>query len=342
MSLKKVLVIGASGAMGQYLVPELAGKGFQVDAVSFDDVSTELPNVTWINGNAKEPEFRKQLLSRHYDGIVDFLVYPTHELTSLLPQIVRAADHYIFLSSYRIYDGIEIPVRETSPRLLDSSKDIVLRNSDDYSIYKARGENVIRAMFPENNWTIIRPAITYSFLRNQLVTLEAPCTVGRALLGKSVILPETARNVQGTMTWAGDVAKMIAGLLFNEKARGEVFTVSTSEHHTWEEIAAYYKDICGLNAVWVDQEDFLQCLDFAMGGPGMDWRWQLIYDRLFDRVIDNSKILSVAGLKQENLMKLYDGLKLEVSRYPREYAEKAASVPLNVRMDQYLEEKGLC
>ena len=36
MSAKKVLVIGATGAMGQYVVPELAALGYEVDAVALD------------------------------------------------------------------------------------------------------------------------------------------------------------------------------------------------------------------------------------------------------------------------------------------------------------------
>jgi hypothetical protein len=39
--------------------------------------------------------------------------------------------------------------------------------------------------------------------------------------------------------------------------------------------------------------------------------WQLRYDRMFDRVMDNRKILDATGMKQFELMPLYDGLKLE-------------------------------
>lgn len=342
MAQKNVLVLGATGAMGQYLVPILAEKGFHVDAVSMDTATAEIKNVTWIKGNAKDFEYRKELLQRcHYDGIVDFMIYTTAELPSFLPGIVSVTDHYIYLSTYRIYDGIEVPVKETSPRLIDSSTDPLLINSDDYCIFKARGENIMREFFPAKNWSIIRPAITYSRLRNQLVTLEAPCTVGRALMKKAVLLPETAKDIQGTMSWAGDVAQMIAGILFNEKALGETYTVATSEHHTWGEIAEYYEDICGLKAIWVPQEDFLSCAvngfkDFPHTGS-----WQLKYDRLFNRVMDNSKILELTGMKQENLMKLYDGLKYEISRCPKDYGTLVADFPANIAMDNYLKERGL-
>ena len=60
-------------------------------------------------------------------------------------------------------------------------------------------------------------------------------------------------------------------------------------------------------------------------------RWQLEYARLFDREVDNSKVLAVTGLKQSDTMPLYDGLKMEISRTPKDYPW-----PNNQRMDDYL------
>ena len=327
---KKVLILGATGAMGQYLVPLLAAQGYQIDSVSYDEMAAPLPsNVRHIKANVKENDALLKLLQNHYDGIVDFLIYPTAELVYRLPMLVKNTGHYIYLSSYRIYDNKEHPVKESSPRLLDSSEDVLLRNSDDYCIYKARGENILQS-FAEKNWTIIRPAITYSLMRYQLVTLEAANTVGRAFAGKAVVLPEQARTVQATMSWAGDVAQMIAGLLFNEKARGETFTVATAEHHSWGEIADYYKDICNLKAVWVDKKDYLRIL--CPDPYQINASWQLEYDRLFDRIMDNSKVLQATGMTQAALTKLYDGLTREIARCPKDHPW-----PVHERMDAYLE-----
>ena len=340
MAQKKVLVLGATGAMGQYLVPKLAERGYAVDAVAMEDGNFSTPGINMIVGNCKEYAFRTNLLKNNYDAIVDFMIYPTKELILYLPEIIEATGHYIFLSTYRIYDGCEVPVKETSPRLLDNSKDVLLRNSDDYCIYKARGEDIVRS-FPKKNWSIIRPAVTYSRMRYQLVTLEAFATVARAKLGKTVVLPESAGNVQATMSWAGDVAEMIARLLFNEKAFGETFTVATAEHHSWGEIAEYYHDICGLKALWVDQKDYLNLLyqDYErFPYPGL---WQLAYDRLFERIMDNSKILSATGLKQENMMKLYDGLKYEIARCPEDYPASVMGHYQNIQMDNYLKARGM-
>jgi len=337
---EKILVLGATGALGKYMVPLLAQKGFKVDSVALDDSIFRHPGINHIKGDARDILFRNELFKNNYDGIVDFMVYNSADLASMLMPVVNAAGHYIFVSSYRVYDGVETPTRENSPRLLDNTKDVLFQNSDDYSIYKARGENVLNSLL-RKNWTIVRLAITYSLMRYQLVTLEAPCTVGRAQLNKPVILPGSARNIQATMSWAGDVAQMISRLLFNGKALGETFTVSTSEHPTWEEIAGFYQDICNLKTIWVDQEDYLRCVVSNYELSPYTGRWQLIYDRLLNRVMDNSKVLGATGLKQENMMKLYDGLKYEISRTPKDFGQSVAGNPTNRSIDKYLADKGI-
>ena len=329
----KILILGATGAMGKYLVPLLAEAGHQITAVALDPIELPYKNVRGITGNIQqEPSLRRQILAENYDAIVDFLIYPSWRVPQALPEMLQLTGQYIYLSTYRIYADEEHPIKETSPRLIDATKNVLLRNSDDYCIFKARGENILRS-FERRNWTIIRPAITYSLMRYQLVTLEARLTVGRARAGKAVVLPIQAKEVQGTMSWAGDVAKMIAGLLFNDRAYGETFTVATAEHNTWGEIADYYKDICNLKAVWVDKEDYIRILDPNPYGTGV--RWQLEYDRLFHRIMDNSKILSATGMKQEELMPLYKGLEYEIGRCPMD-----AVWPECPEMDEYLKQHG--
>ena len=332
--MKKILVLGATGAMGKYLVPRLADMNCNVDAVALDKFPLEHPNINSIvTPNARDGKYMLELLANKYDGIVDFLVYNTELITTFLPMMVENCGHYIYLSSYRVYDNKEIPIKETSPRLCDTADEQLIKLSDDYSIYKARGEDVLK-LLPQKNWTVIRPAITYSYLCNQLVTLELHNTVGRAKQGKTVVLPEEARSVQATMSWGGDVAEMISKLLFNDKALAEVFTTSTAEHHTWEEVAGYYTEICGLKPLWVPKDEYLGIVNDFKYSNGS--RWQLECDRLFDRVIDNSKVLEATGMKQADLMPLRKGLELEISKIPADFKWRP-----NERMDNYLAKRGI-
>jgi len=136
------------------------------------------------------------------------------------------------------------------------------------------------------------------------------------------------------MSWAGDVARMISRLLFNSSTRRECFTVATAEHRSWGEIAQYYQQIIGLKIVAADTEDYLKILgssDFA--------RQQLVYDRLFQRIVDNSKVLRVTGLKQEEFMSLRSGLEKELSALPKDVAWPDASAVWE-KMDDYLKRHG--
>lgn len=330
----KILIIGY-GAMGMYLVPELSARGYQVDVYCMEQVKDSFEGVTFHQANAFEEGFLKNLLETGgYDAAVDFLMYATAEkFRKYYRLFLDNVRHYIFLSTYRIYANEEHPVKETSPRLLEVIQDPEYQaTEDEYSRYKALEENVLRES-GYRNFSIIRPAITYSKYRFQLVTLEAQVVIERARKGKKIILPEKAMDVQATMSWAGDVAKMIAGLLLNPAAMGETFSVCTAEHHTWREVAEYYKEITGMDYVTVDTETYYQ-----LWADSKYARYQLEYDRFFDRIMDNSKILTLTGLKQEELMPLKEGLRREFEALPEGYTWPAT--PVNDRMDAWLEAHG--
>lgn len=331
----KILIMGGTGAMGKHLAPMLAQRGYQVDVVYsyFDEVAVDAPNLHYIKANGKDWTFLNSLLSNNYDAVYDFLIYDSKDLGAFIPKYLDNTGHYFFFSSYRIYANEEHPIKETSPRLWDVTKDPFLKLSDDYCIYKAKAEDFLHAT-QRQNYTIVRPSITYSLMRYQLVTLEANDTVGRAFSGKKALLPIQAKNVQGTMTWAGNNAQMLAKLLFNEKAFTQTYSLSTAEHHSWGEIAEYYKDLVGLQVEWVDKEYYLRAINPNPYQQGP--RRQLDYDRLYDRIMDNSKVLEATGMKQEELMPLYDGLKYEIGRLPKE-----AEWHPNPNMDKVIAELAL-
>lgn len=335
---KKVLVPGGTGAMGVYLIPELLKLGYEVDVISQDDVVSDNPKLRYFKENAKDKAYIEKMLKNGYDGVIDFMCYWNEEERRTFPELyLKNTGHYIFLSTYRVYGNAEHPIRETSPRIfdLDVPDKELLCSSGDYCIHKAQSEERLKAS-SYNNWTIVRPAITYSKQRFQLVTLEMELVVRRMLEGKTLVLPEPAMEVQSTMSWAGDVAKMLAGILFNEKAMREIYSVTTSEHHTWREVAEMYKEIGGLKYITVDTETFLNIWQ----PNNVMSRHQLKYDRYYDRIMDNSKILELTGMKQSELMPLKQGLKMEFDALDKDNLKWADNASYT-RMDAYLAENGL-
>lgn len=337
---KKVLVLGGTGAMGMYLVPALIEAGYAVDVYSMDDIKSENPDLHYYVRDCYDENNLRDILSKGYDCVIDFLLYggwdAAHSFVNKYKLFLESTKHYIYLSSYRVYDDLEHPVRESSPRLLDVSTDYEFLGTNDYSLYKAKGENLL-VNSGYKNFTIVRPSITFSKLRYQLVTLEAPFTVGRAFRGKKVILPRGAMDKQATLTWASDTAKFFLAVVLNEKAFGETYSFSTHEHYTWREIADIYHDICGLEYVEVDDDDFIDVIAHPDYRKGPEY--QLAYDREFDRDMDNTKILELAGMKPSDVTPLRTALKYEIDRLDK--TRDWENYEVNARMDAYLEEHGL-
>ena len=305
---RKILLLGGTGAMGVYLVPELLRMGYQVYITSRSRHLSNERDVIYLLGDAKDDDFLGQLLETRYDAIVDFMVYTTKQFRSRYQWLLDSTPHYLFLSSYRVYgDSHGAPITENSVRLLDSVDDPDYLSTDEYGLTKARQENLLFAS-GRRNWTILRPAITYSKERFQLGTMEAHEFLQRMLNGKTVIFPRQMLDKKATMSWAGDVAKLIARMILNEQAFGEAFTVSTSEHHTWREIMHCYERMLHTRIKIVD----LAVYEGIIGRP-----YQIRYDRMLDRVIDNSKALRVTGMRQEDFMPLWDGLKIELTNFAK-------------------------
>ena len=305
---KKVLLVGGTGAMGVYLAPELAALGYEVYITTRKERDSHDPSIHYITGNSKAGYFIKQVVQDGYDAIIDFMVYHTDEFDYIVDTFLENTQHYIFLSSYRVYgDNGSDPITESSPRLLDSVDDEVYLATDEYGLTKARQEDILRGK-ANNHWSIIRPAITYSRDRFQLGTMEANEFLYRALKGKPIVFAREMLDKKATMSWAGDVAKLIAKIVLNEKAYGEAYTASTSECHTWREIVEMYEDLLHVKTKIIPLKTYIEIFGR---------QYQVKYDRMLHRQIDNSKILEVTGMKQSDFMALKDGLRIELVEFSK-------------------------
>ena len=331
--MKKALILGGTGVMGEYLTRYLYDMGFKLDVFSLDDRESK-QNLTYIKANAKDKATVAEYLKNDYDAVIDFMMYNTKEFTDTYKMFLDNTEQYVYLSSYRVYAD-DNPIRETSPRLLDVSPDKHYLASDDYSLYKARGEDLL-INSGKKNWTAVRPTITYSDQRLQLVTLEGNTVINRSRQGKPVVLPADALKAQTTMSFAGDVSKMIARLVLNKDAYGETYTTATAEHQSWETIAGYYKEIIGLKYIPVSTEEFLSIRSDEEFDP---YRWKLIYDRFYDRVIDNTKILNATGMKQSELMPIKEGLTRCIAAL--DSSKTFGNMEYSDRMDAFLQAKGI-
>lgn len=309
----RALLLGGTGAMGAHLQDELVSAGWEVVVTSRHRRASR-PGVSFIVGNAKDPVFLKSLSAENYDAVVDFMTWAPHAFKGVLPTLLGMSRQYVFLSSYRVF--AEVPViTEASPRLLEACPDRRYTSGCEYAIAKAREEDLLRSS-SASNWTIVRPAITYSKGRFQLGTLEAGEWLWRALRGLPVPMAREVLERECTLSWGRDVARMIAKLLGNSSAFKEDFNVSTSKHQPWAEVLDLYRGILGFKIRLVSLETYERYCCWYDRNLG--YCPQLRYDRLVDRVLDNSKVLSVTGMAEVDTAGVGEGLASEFERFLRD------------------------
>ena len=110
MSIKKVLLLGGTGAIGTYLRDILNDKGVEVYVTS-RSMHKDKGHIHFIQCNAKENIELNKVCFEHWNAIVDFLSYKTDELSRRLKVMLNSTDQYIFLSSARVFANEEHPIK---------------------------------------------------------------------------------------------------------------------------------------------------------------------------------------------------------------------------------------
>ena len=290
--MKKILVLGGSGAMGLPLLNILKSKDeYTLFATSREKYIEE--GVCWVQGNGKDYSWvSKFLRNNEFDAVVDFLNYSTNEFKERYEFILNNTNHYFFISSARVYAENHNIMDERAPRILDVCKDDAYLIGDSYDLAKARQENLLNESSLKN-YTIVRPSITYNDNRLQLAIFEKDEWLYRVFDNNSIIFPEELDEIITTMTYGKDVAYAISKLLFNPLAYGETFNICNMEGRTWGEILSIY----------------LKCLEKNMNRKIKVYRvenvekmsrdlnryYQYKYARGISRRFTNKKLESVTG-----------------------------------------------
>lgn len=301
--MSKILLIAGGGTLGRYTAKELLALGNEVDTICLEDYISDNPNMRYFKGFATFEYLSEHLKDNRYDGIVNFIHYTdTEEYKRVHKLLTDNAKHLIFLSSYRVYADLQHPVTENAPQLFDVIEDDDFLENEDYAVPKSKNEHFIREESGTKNWTIVRPVISFSDRRLDIVTVSGHEVIERSAKKEKILLPIESKNLTAGLDWAGNSGKLIARLVLNKKAYGEAFTISSAQNFTWGEIAEFYSEITGAEFEWVDINKYSpQCIP-----------WILKYDRLFDRKIDNTKVMEVTGLTKNDFVSVKDGIKIEV------------------------------
>lgn len=282
--MENILILGGTGAMGKFLVKRLSAS-YHV-CVTSRKVHKSTDNVTYYQGDAHNDNFLKSILKNEkWLAIIDFMHYGTEEFKKRYQLLLANTAQYVFLSSSRVYAASETPLTEESLRLVDKVADKDFIRSDDYALAKARQEDLLK-ISGKDNWTCIRPYMTYDSYRMDLGFFPKELWLYRVLHGKSVLFPLDVASKKTTYTFGDDVAFCISCLIGNPEAKGNMYQIMQSKQHSWNEIIEIYKKALATKG-------FSMNIKYVRSMPLKEPIY--IYDRIYNRIFDNSKINNITG-----------------------------------------------
>ena len=320
--MKNILIFGGTGAMGKHLVQLLSERGDKV-YVTTRAARMSFSNVEYVQGDAKKDCFIDPLLKRNWDAIVDFMVYSTSDFQQRVPKLLAATSQYIFLSSARVYAFSSQPIEENFPRLLDSSNDQEFLATEEYSLAKARQEDILKHS-DFSNWTIVRPYITYSEQRLQLGVLEKEEWLYRALKGRAIVFSKDIAEKLTTLTYGLDVANAISKLIGEPRSKGEIYHVTQEKSDSWREVLDLYMKVLEKylgrrpKVILLGMDKFSRCKHS---------KYQIKYDRMYDRKFNSAKLSEFVDT--EAFLPLEQGL----TRCIEEFLENPSFLSINWRSE---------
>ena len=307
---KKVLLIAGGGTLGTYVSRELLRLGASVDVICPEEKSSDNERLVFHQALATDELLRDLFSKNHYDGIVNFIHYKSlDEYKRVHRLLIANTEHLIFLSSYRVYADEQHPITESAPRLYDVLNDPDFFETEDYAVPKSKCEDFLRQECAGEPWTIVRPVISFSDKRLDLLLYYAHDILEYTERGEELPMPSFVKNYKAGLDWAGNSGKLIANLLFKRDAIGEAFTVYSGHGMTWGEVAEAYTKLTGAKFYWCDEEEFVRKTPKIQSNPFI-WK----YDRHFNRDIDSSKILRVTGLSKQDFTSVEEGIKHELEK----------------------------
>ena len=324
----KILVLGGTGAMGTHLVGHLLSNEDIEVTVTSRKSRSGAGNIKYVVGNARDPEFMKEFLKNdHYDVIVDFMNYNYEEFLEYHKRLLDATDHYIFLSSSRVYANHDGRITEDCPRLLETSTDKDFLATNRYALRKAREEDMLYSS-GKSNFSIIRPYVTYSNRRLQLGIYEKEEWLYRVLNDKALIISSGVLDKLTTLTYGQDVSCGIYKIALGKPLSTAVH-ITTMENMIWMEILKLYAEVIeeqlGKPFKIYTSPD-IQSIEMMYEGG-----YNTIYDRQWNRQFDNAKAEEVCG--HIDYLGMREGLSTCLREFIRDWKEKGNALFLSLNTE---------
>jgi nucleoside-diphosphate-sugar epimerase len=281
----KILFIGGTGLISSACSELAVSRGIDLTILNRSK-SAKLPPpagshllVGDIHGEISQLE--NVLAGKRFDAVVDWIAFTPEDIQRDLRLFKGKTGQFVFISSASAY--------QKPPAHYLITEETPLENPFwDYSRNKIACENLLMDEFRQHGFpaTIIRPSLTYGVSQIPLcgASWQHPYTViDRMKRGERIIVPGDGTSLWA-LTWNGDFAKGLVGLLGNPKAVGEAFHITSEEVLTWNQI--YFETFAALdlepNIIHIPSDLITAYNPNAVG--------DLIGDKINSSVFDNRKI----------------------------------------------------
>lgn len=281
----KLLFIGGTGLISSACSELVVRRGHELFLLN-RSASAKYPapkeaTVLQADISADSSRLSALLAGHRFDAVVDFIAFTPQDIDRDISLFREKTDQFVFISSASAYQK---PVKHYL-----ITEETPLENPYwEYSRNKIACEEKLMTEFRARQFpvTIIRPSLTYGPSQIPFCTgnWQHPWTlVNRMKQGRPVIIPGDGTSLW-VLTWNGDFAVGLVGLLGNEKTIGEAFQITSDEVLNWNQIYLEAYQALGLdpNVVHIPSDFIARFDEHAIGS--------LIGDKCNSVVFDNSKI----------------------------------------------------
>lgn len=304
-----VLIIGGTGILSSAVVDECVNRGYDVTMLNRGRRQLFInPKVQLIKCDIRDESLVKQLLgNKHYDCVIDFLIYNIDQLKYSLHLLGNISNQYVFISSTAVYNTDVAGILKE-----DSEK---VQKDWNYSKNKYDCEQYLTKYCGEHNinYTIIRPGVNYGNTRipyGMYPTIGKHWTiVGRILSGKPIITWNGGVN-KHNLTRVEDFAAGAVSLIGNSKANNEAFNVVGDGIYTWMDVLTTISDILKVPLYTID----IPVQFYANELSDMEQRDHLIGGRSKNCVTTNEKLKTIAP-HFHPLFSLKEGIEKTINFY---------------------------
>lgn len=266
------------------------------------------------------------LRGRRFDAVVDWVAFTAEDVQQDIRIFGGNTGQFVFISSASAYQKPPAHYRITEETPLENPY-------WDYSRNKIAAEERLMQAHREGNFpvTIIRPSLTYGPSQIPLAgaSWQHPYTVvDRIRKGKKIIIPGDGSSLW-TVTWNGDFAKGLVGLLGQQPAIGQAFHITSDEVLSWNQIYLEVGKALGLEMDVVHvSSDLIAAYNPRATGS-------LTGDKMNSVVFDNSKIKRfVPDFKCEVLWA--EGLRRALAWHEADPARMTIDAEMNALWDRII------